>query len=132
MSDAPLDLKTTGLIGVVVAAVIGALRYFANWRTPEDARFDRGVRDELRAEIKRAQERYDELLTKHDELLDRFERLHRELLDEKTACSERLSLMEKRMQALGDAREACDREGCPSRMSPSGEFRVALRQIEED
>ena len=130
----PLDLKTTAVIGSIVAAVIGGLKYFARWRTPEDARFDRGVRDELRKEIERAQKRYDELLDKHDALLDRLEKLHRELLDEKGSCSGRIAEMEEKMQAFIDARGVCDRTECPSRIDPdaSGAFRRALRRESDE
>lgn len=132
MSDS-LDLKTTGIISVVVAAVIGGLKYFARWQTPEDVAFSRQVRDELRKEIERAQERYDELLRKHDELFERFEKLHRELLDEKARCADRLTEMEEKMQAFIDARGVCDRSECPSRLdiNDSGAWRRVIREPHE-
>jgi len=128
----PLDLKTTAVIGSIIAAVIAGLKYFARWRTPEDARFDRGVRDELRKEIERWQRRYDDLVRRHDELVQRLDRMHQELLDEKRACADKISEMEEKVQAFIEAAGTCGREGCPTRvsLSESGAFRRALREGE--
>lgn len=129
----PLDLKTTAVIGSVIAAVIAGLKYFARWRTPEDARFDRGVRDELRKEIERWQRRYDDLVKRHDELVQRLDRMHQELLDEKRACADKIAQMEEKVQAFLEAAGTCGREGCPTRinLSESGSFRRAIRESGE-
>ena len=130
----PLDLKTTAIIGTIIAAVIGGLKYFARWRTPEDARFDRGVRDELRKEIERWQRRYDDLVSRHDELVQRLDRMHQELLDEKRACAEKIGEMEEKMQLFIETAGTCARDGCPTRMSlsESGSFRRALRRESDE
>lgn len=130
----PLDLKTTAVIGSIIAAVIAGLKYFARWRTPEDARFDRGVRDELRKEIASWQRRYDDLVRRHDEIVQRLDRMHQELLDEKRACADKIAGMEEKMQAFIEAHGVCDRTECPSRIDPdaSGAFRRALRRESDE
>lgn len=130
----PLDLKTTGAIGGLIAAVIAGLKWFAKWRTPEDAKFDRSQRNDLLLRAKRSEERYDVLEKKYDELFRRFEELSLELLAERRACDDRMAEMEQRMQDFIEARGSCAREGCPSRIDPneSGAFRRALRRESDE